>query len=70
MASKNRKSTNVPPPVSKFNEDVRANQVLKYFNDSLDKNRMEITDQLNESTYPSVIPDMKGSGSKKANGGK
>jgi len=67
---KSGKSTNVPPPVSKFNEDVRANEILKYFNKSKDTNRMEITDIFNQSTSPSSIPNMKGKGSKSANGGK
>ena len=58
------------PSVSKFNEDEHAGKVLGWFNDNLDKKRMEIVDQLNQSTFPSVIPSMKGGGNKKANGGK
>lgn len=58
------------PSVSNMNKDIHSNEVLKFFNDSVDKNRMEITAQLDESTSPSVIPAMKGGGCRKANGGK
>lgn len=69
MASSSKKYT-PKPSVSNFNKDVHANEILKFFNDSVDKNRMEVTSQFDQSTSPSVIPAMKGGGCRKANGGK
>lgn len=64
-------SYKVNPSVSNFNNQTNDSQVLKFFNDNLDTKRMEIVDQLNQSgKYPTVIPNMKGKGSKKSNGGK
>lgn len=73
MASNKGKANSykVNPSVSNFNNQTNDSQVLKFFNDNLDTKRMEIVDQLNQSgKYPTVIPDMKGKGSKKSNGGK
>jgi hypothetical protein len=61
------KNTNVPPPVSRFNRDEHATQVLAAFREIENKKRMEIVDQFNQSTFPSVIPNMRGKGSRKAN---
>lgn len=49
----------VPPPVSKFNEDARANQIMKTFNDLKDKKRMEVTSLFDLNTFPSDVPKMK-----------
>lgn len=51
--------TFVPPSVPDMNKDVRANSILKAFNDMKDKNRLEITAIFDEHTIPSVIPKMK-----------
>lgn len=60
------------PTVPHFNEDVRNNQILAAFNKLQDQGaRTEIKDMFNASgKFPTVIPDMKGKGSKKSNGGK
>jgi hypothetical protein len=55
-----------------MNEDVRNNQILAAFN-KLEEGgaRMEIKDMFNSSgKFPTVIPNMKGKGSRKSNGGK
>lgn len=49
----------VPPPPSRFNEDVNNNKIMKAFNDMKDKNRMEVTAMFDLHTIPSVIPKMK-----------
>lgn len=73
MASSSKKgnSYKVNPSVSEFNKPTNDAEVLKFFNDNIDKKRMEINEQLNQSgKYPTVISNMKGGGSKKSNGGK
>lgn len=73
MKASNKKANSykAKPSVSDFNNQTNDAQVLKFFNDSVENRRMEFTDLLNQSgKYPTVIPDMKGSGSKKSNGGK
>ena len=64
---KYNKKTNTAPPVSKFNQDAHSTQVLAAFRKIEDKKRVEVMDQFNESTFPSLIPNMKGKGSKKTN---
>jgi hypothetical protein len=49
----------VPPPVSRFNEDVRANEIMKAFNDMKDKRRMEVTSLFDLNTFPSSIPKIR-----------
>lgn len=49
----------LPPPVSKFNEDVRANQIMSHFNDIKDKTRMEATSLFDLNTFPSAVSKMK-----------
>jgi hypothetical protein len=69
MANNNYKPN---PTVPHMNEDVRNNQILAAFN-KLEENgaRMEIKDMFNSSgKFPTVIPNMKGKGSRKSNGGK
>lgn len=62
MARNTKKGGNsnpLPPPVSKFNEDVRANQIMRQFNDMKDKTRMEVTSLFDLNTIPSAVPKMK-----------
>lgn len=52
----------VPPTPSNFNKDVRANAILKTFNDIKDKKRMEVTSFFDlhnngTATIPSVTPE-------------